>query len=253
MHQRNIIILTTIILLIPFALGAVKPNYPACLVLSNSGTSIDSDCNGIIDQANNSLFLNGLSSSSFALMSNLSAYYLKSNPQQFINSTVALNYCLPFNASCNGNEVLRYVFAGNVSNSFACVNVTSSSATGNITVDSLSVNTLNFLRPGFVTVQNGDGSMNITNNASMTGGASDGTGGWINTSTTTSTNFNFSVQGRLIYQGQSEGFDINQTFVDFSNNYGARWLNSTGDVEDGMKLDTNNCWHIGWSIIDCRN
>lgn len=232
MYQRFALIV--FVLLIFSSLGsAVQIAYPSCRVLSSSGVSIDYDCNGVIDQANNSLFLGGYSASDFVTS---------------LNSKLT-----PASYQCNGNEVLRNftMFVGGASG--VCVNVSASGGTGNITVDSLSVNTLNFLRPGFVTVQNGDGSLNITNNASMTGGSGDGTGGWTNTSTTTSTGLNFSVQGRLIYQGQNQGFDINQTYIDFSNNYGARWLNNTGGVENGVYLDTNNCWHIGWSIIDCRN
>lgn len=340
-----------VLLLCVGVVSAVEFNLPCSWLRSDTGLPICSS-NGLMFSTNNSLFLNGLSSSSFALMSNLSAYYLNSNPRSYINFSqgqvfndteliinlsireVANNLtqasllntkvgvgsvacslgsgltnitgtvstitgvCMPVTASnanysqfvnqsnlllgsvaCSGvNEVLKNIsFNGFFSS--VCVNVTASGGSGNVTVNGFSASVLDFILPGFIVVQNGDFSLNITNNVS--GGSGGGltldqavnmtsnvtfntvnttsmlfeqgnrvctgvnsvcsTGGWVVDGIQTSTSLNMSVQGRLIVTGVSGGVDVNATTLDMSNNYAIRWMNSTGSLVNGLSLDTNNC------------
>lgn len=218
--------------------SAVRFQIPCTSVLSELGGNIFSQA-CVINFANVSFFAQSINISNNQWANDTpligllnTSMLINNNTQNVLINNRQINISTQF---CSGTNV----FNGwnDTSDSFNCIAQTGGSGgTGNVTVNGISANTFLFNTPGFSVVQSADGQVNITNNA--TGGGSGGLTTDQSVNTTSNVTFdNLNVTG----------------WITVRNNYGIQSLNSTGDVETGVWLDTSNCWHFGWSIVDCRN
>lgn len=247
------------------ALQLANNNSQASLI--SSLTTLQSNNNvtqaALIVGLNNTMKANNITLASWIVLlnntlkaDNITQASLISGLQNDNTTQATLISARAFPGTCAAGTVVQNTTTSGVQCVAAGAGGLSSITVYNSTGGSQSANATNFTGTG---VTSSYVDANGVHQAVFTGGTGGGgdpsnAAGWSNATTTlVTTPYNVSIQGRLIVTGSNGGIDVNTTTLDMSNNFCQRWSNSTGTPECGVWLDTNNCWHFGWSVVDCRN